>query len=232
MASKSMNFVRRKLKNNDELKITIHDFPELWETGEYIKTIFKDKYNAIWTDEGMVCELKDKDTGDIKTVTIKYDSKANYNLFEYNYSFGYKEDTKGTTSYVKNIMAVIEKILWGGIDINPMMPKHYDLDTEKEAYKNKIAYSTNDCMTVDEYFKDIKETYFDYNINYYIGDFICFKDSKESYKLEASITGAIPDLDDSKEVCRYVAMLPIQIEYVKKEENDKEDDKENESIIN
>ena len=214
MASKSMTFVRRQLKKKPDLKITIHDFPNLWETGDYVKSIFKEKYNTIWTPKGMECELKETDTEKKKNVTIIYNPNVSYNLMEYNYFFGYANDSKNINNFSKNFVAIIEKVLWGGLDIGPMMPEHYDLDAEREAYQKIYDNTTNDMETPDSYFSKIHETYFDYDVKYTVGDFVCFKDCKESYKLEAEITGAIPDLDSNKDVVRYISMLPIKIEYI------------------
>ena len=67
---------------------------------------------------------------------------------------------------------------------------------------------------MEEKFKDVHETYFDYDVNYYIGDFVCLKDSKESYKVEAKLSGKMASVNETKQVNRYMVMLPIQVEYV------------------
>ena len=215
--NKSLVYIKRKLKRTPDLGVSQSDFPRFFVTGDYVKNGFRDKRGDIWNEEkGMELELRDKDTGNVRLVTIYYKPDADFNLLEVDKEFGYEDDPRGGDNYTRAFAVLVERILWGGIDICPLMPDDYDLDTDKANYKKYLETLPDGepFISVEEKFKDVHETYFDYDVNYYIGDFVCFKDSKESYKLEAKLSGKMASVNETKQVNRYLVMLPIQVEYV------------------
>ena len=127
-------------------------------------------------------------------------------------------DLSGTDGYINSMNQAINNVLWNNVDIRPGMPEHYDLDSEKEAYKKWTEETNGYYQPLEEHFEGVKETYFDYDVHYTIGDFVCFKDSKESYKLEwESYDKSVKDiLADNPDVnpTRYIVALPIKIEYI------------------
>ena len=232
MPNRSLNFIRKKLKQNYKSKTNSLEIPgnsqDLFVAKDYVKKLFEEKYNTIWTDEGMTCELKDKDTGKTKTINIKYNNDVKYNTWVYTTSLGLAESEKGTYNFVRNITNLVEKVLWDSVDVCELMPINYDIEFEKEKYTeyyNKYKESGKEgfenLISPDDRFANVIETYFDYDVNYTIGDFICFKDTKPEYNIEAVATGELDTKDDKgnkvsigdKPVSRYFTALPVCIEY-------------------
>lgn len=232
MPNRSLNFIRKKLKQNYKSKIDSLDIPgnsqDLFVAKDYVKKLFEEKYNAIWSEEGMTCELKDKDTGKTKTINIKYNNNVRYNTWVYTTSLGLAESEKGTYNFIQNITNLVEKVLWDNIDICNLMPENYDIDyeTEKyteyyEKYKTSGKEGFEKLIPPIEKYIDCRETYFDYDVNYTIGDFICFKNTKPEYNIEAVATGELDTKDENgntisigdKSVSRYFTALPVCIEY-------------------
>ena len=234
MPNRSLNYIRKKLKQNYKSKTDSLEIPsnsqDLFVAKDYVKKLVKEKYNIIWSDTGMTCELKDKDTGKTKTINIKYqNSDVKYNTWVYTTSLGLTDSEKGTYNFIHNILDLVEKVLWDNIDICSLMPENYDIDyeTEKyaeyyEKYKASGKEGFDKLISPTEKYANCRETYFDYDVNYIIGDFICQKDTKPEYNLEATATGELDTTDENgnkvgigdKSVSRFFTALPVRIEYV------------------
>lgn len=216
MANKSLKFVKRQFRKAKPIIIDPKDFPNMFATGSYIQNLVANDYKRIWT-ETMKCQMKDKDSGMEREVIIKYDPEADFQFMETVFVFDIM-DLSGTDGYINSMNQAINNVLWNNVDIRPGMPEHYDLDSEKEAYKKWTEETDGYYQPLEEHFEGVKETYFDYDVHYTIGDFVCFKDSKESYKLEwESYDKSVKDiLADNPNVnpTRYIVALPIKIEYI------------------
>ena len=216
MKNNSMKYVKKFYKKHPEYHVATNDFSNLWATDSYVKSLVTNNFSMVWTDEGLKCQMKEKDTGQIKIISVKYNPDcSDFDHVEVVHCFDIM-DFSGTTGYINAMTQIINNILWNNIDIRPGMPEHYDVDTEKEAYEEYLK-NHPDAEPIESYFEGATDTYFDYDVNYTVGDFICFKDSKESYKLEwmASNKEVKEILEAHPEVnpIRYIVALPVKIEY-------------------
>ena len=218
ISTRSLIYIKRKIRKNPNFSFSSEDINNFWETGDYIKNILNGKYKEIWSENGIECQLKNKLTNQEKQVFIKYNATADFNNWQFISTLAINGTENNFNNYIKNIGKLIEKVLWGEIDICNLMPLHYDLDSEKNAYKSKLlnnGIENSKNENIDEIFKDVRETYFDYDVIYTLGNFICFQDKKESYKLEALLTNFTSEKENCKDVYKYYTFLPIRIDYIK-----------------
>lgn len=181
---------------------------EMWELQkEFSEKLISENLRSIYSNEGLECELKDEDTGQTKIVKIKYENTDNFSFLAESSSLITLDKKEDIKIYIENFNNILSKFLWGNLDIGPHMPLHYDLDYEKE------NFSANNK---EEFFKNVKETYYDYDVIYTIGNFVCFKEINDKNKLEALVNG-IFDISSQKGTMKYNCILPYKIEYVLKE---------------
>lgn len=206
----SMQMVKSFLDSESILRITKSKQKNLWEMSSSVVDFVPDKYKPIWSDKGFSVQARDKDTGNVKNITFRYDERANFDFVEYGYSFESEELDKGAQSYIDTIGQVIEQVIFGQRDSGPYAPKHYDLDWEAENIHHEEGMDIN---------PDIRETYWDYDVEFVFGNFVLFKDTKKSYAMEAQMravkNGIDKKFDEKKPVSRYVVLLPVAVNYIK-----------------
>lgn len=218
--SKSLNFIKDSLNNHD-LKIDRSEYEKLQETGKEVVDLFDNAYKRIWENEGLDCLMTDKDSGRNKRIQIFYNPDANFDFFEYELEFVTTEENLDFKAHYATLMnKLIEQILWGNVDKRATMPYMYDLEAEKERQKNSGLILPN----------DVKDCYWNYNLEYTIGNFICYNDVKQEYRLRKAMcdiakkdiesplpVGAQRTMEaDDKVPTRFVVMLPIKLKYVKR----------------
>lgn len=213
--TKTMKAVRDFLDTDNELRISKSKRRDLWQANRFVGDLISENYKKIWTDEGMVCQARDKDTGNVKNMTFVYNASIDcpdYDFVEFAFDFGESSLDKGARSYVNAMNQVIEKIIFGQKDIGPFAPKGYDLDYDKEHLKEGEVLSS-------------EETYWNYDVEFILGDFVLFKDSKKNYPMEATMrelsNNSGVKYDERKPLNKYVVMLPVAINYIKVQRENK-----------
>lgn len=192
---KSLDYIKECIKKGIPIGgITYNNLGNLHQTTSEIKNAFNSTFQKVWEEDGIGITLqqKDLDTQEYKDITIKYNPSAEFDSYYVKSGICSKNE-----KYLISLMGqTLSEIMYANVDDYSKMPKGY----------------------IQQEGEEISDTYFDYNVEYTIGDFVTYREEHWIYRFMESMEKLEDDNSTKDEMNnRIVVIIPFTMKYIPKD---------------
>ena len=150
--SKSLEFIKTLILSNAIPDIPARCVSNIYQVNTKIQELFNDTYKKIYSENGLVCQPKDIETGVTKRVFIHYDPKVDFNIYQTKAGICTTDDIY----FIPLMTSIFSDIMYSNINDYSKMPDDYD--------------------------NDDSNVYWDYDIECIIGDFVLYREENPNYR--------------------------------------------------
>ena len=150
---KSLEYVQSVIMGHGIPDIPARCVSNTHQVNADIQEVFDEAYRKIWSEDGLICQPTDTDTGASKKVWIHYDPNADFNIHLTKAGIATVDDIY----YIPLMATTFGDIMYSNINDYTKMPEGYD--------------------------DEDSPVYWEYDIDCVVGDFVFYREENPGYRL-------------------------------------------------